>query len=140
MAAGRRRPVPDGTNQVAHLSDPVPLAILFQPLRDLHGGLRIPEEFRPHLNGAGPGKDELQGVGGASHAADPHNRNREMFAEMNHPTEGTIKQLGIPIKLSDTPGTIRTPPPALGQHTAEVLAELGYSPRHIARYRDEGIV
>jgi crotonobetainyl-CoA:carnitine CoA-transferase CaiB-like acyl-CoA transferase len=44
-----------------------------------------------------------------------------MVVEMEHPVEGTVRALGIPVKLSDTPGRIRRPAPLLGEHTAEVL-------------------
>jgi crotonobetainyl-CoA:carnitine CoA-transferase CaiB-like acyl-CoA transferase len=43
--------------------------------------------------------------------------------------------MGTPIKLSSTPGTLRTPPPTLGQHTAAVLEELGYDRETIARLK-----
>ena len=46
-------------------------------------------------------------------------------ANLEHPEEGTIRALGIPVKLSDTPGGVRRPAPLLGQHTAEILREAG---------------
>jgi crotonobetainyl-CoA:carnitine CoA-transferase CaiB-like acyl-CoA transferase len=55
---------------------------------------------------------------------DPHTKAREMVVEMEHPEAGTVHGLGIPLKLSATPGTIRRPAPLLGQHTDEILAEL----------------
>ena len=59
--------------------------------------------------------------------ADPHTRAREMMVEMEHPVEGTVRGLGIPVKLSDTPGRIRRAAPLLGEHTDEILNELGCS-------------
>jgi formyl-CoA transferase len=56
-------------------------------------------------------------------AADPHTRAREMVVELEHPEAGTVRALGIPVKLSATPGTIRRPAPLLGQHNDEVLRE-----------------
>src|SRR3954451_20963357 len=67
---------------------------------------------------AGPIHDYAQAV------ADPHTRAREMVVEMQHPEAGTVYGLGIPVKLSATPGSIRRPAPLLGQHTDEILAEL----------------
>jgi crotonobetainyl-CoA:carnitine CoA-transferase CaiB-like acyl-CoA transferase len=53
--------------------------------------------------------------------ADPHVVARGMVVDTEHPSAGTIKTLGIPVKLSDTPGALRRPAPRLGEHTAEVL-------------------
>jgi crotonobetainyl-CoA:carnitine CoA-transferase CaiB-like acyl-CoA transferase len=53
--------------------------------------------------------------------ADPHVVARGMAVETAHPAAGTIKTLGIPVKLSDTPGALRRPAPRLGEHTGEVL-------------------
>jgi crotonobetainyl-CoA:carnitine CoA-transferase CaiB-like acyl-CoA transferase len=71
---------------------------------------------------------------------DPHTRAREMMVEMEHPVEGTVRGLGIPIKLSETPGRIRRSAPLLGEHTQPTLMELGYSAAEIADLRERGIV
>ena len=71
---------------------------------------------------------------------DPHTLAREMVIEMRHPVEGTIKGLGIPIKMSGTPGRVRSAAPLLGQHTDDVLARAGYSPAEIATLREQGVV
>lgn len=55
----------------------------------------------------------------------PHTRAREMVEEVEHPVEGVVRTLGFPFKLSDTPARVRRPPPLLGQHTDEVLTEVG---------------
>jgi len=54
--------------------------------------------------------------------------------------EDLLTQLGVPIKLSDTPGTVRTPPPRLGEHTDELLHALGYSAEEIADLRAQGVL
>lgn len=56
---------------------------------------------------------------------------RQMVADLDVPGLGGIRVAGLPIKLSDTPGGIRQPPPRLGQHTRDVLAGLGYSGERI---------
>ena len=71
----------------------------------------------------------------------PQTRAREMVIELDHPKAGKIQLTGIPIKLNDTPGSIRLPPPTLGQHTEEILADwLSLSPRDIAALRREQVI
>ena len=66
-------------------------------------------------------------------------RAREMVVELDQ--HGVpVKQLGVPVKLSETPGTVRSPGPALGEHTREVLEALGYGDDDIARLEDAGAV
>ena len=72
--------------------------------------------------------------------ADPQVIARDMVVEVEHPTAGTIRNVGIPVKFSETPGNIRRPPPRFGEHTEEVLAEFGYTTGEIDTLRDRGIV
>ncbi|MGQ9653239.1 MAG: CaiB/BaiF CoA transferase family protein [Thermodesulfobacteriota bacterium] len=64
----------------------------------------------------------------------------EMVVELEHPVGGPIKVTGIPAKLSKTPGRVALPPPALGQHTEEVLTSLGYSCEEISVLKMEKVV
>jgi crotonobetainyl-CoA:carnitine CoA-transferase CaiB-like acyl-CoA transferase len=73
--------------------------------------------------------------------ADPQIEAREMIALVEHATIGPMKTLGIAVKLSDTPGAVRTPPPTLGQHTEAVLHhDLGLSIDAIAGLREQQVI
>ena len=54
---------------------------------------------------------------------DPQVLARDMIVSLDHPTAGSIRVTGVPIKLSDTPGEVHSAPPTLGQHTTEVLGD-----------------
>ncbi|HEX2754694.1 MAG TPA: CoA transferase, partial [Candidatus Limnocylindrales bacterium] len=60
--------------------------------------------------------------------------------ELEHPRLGWIRQVAPPFELARTPASIRTPPPLLGEHTDEILAELGYDADETIRLRADGIV
>lgn len=73
--------------------------------------------------------------------ADPQISARDMIARIEHSTIGTLRALGLPVKLSDTPGAVRTPPPLLGQHTDAVLGQdLGISADTIAGLRRQNVI
>lgn len=72
--------------------------------------------------------------------ADPHNLARDMVVEVDHPEAGKVKQVGIGPKFSETPGAVRSPAPAPGTHTDEVLASIGYDAERIAALRERGVV
>lgn len=61
----------------------------------------------------------------------PHVQQAGVVEMMNHPTVGPMKQMTPPVQMSDTPGRLRRPAPLLGQHTAEILAEHGFSTAEI---------
>jgi crotonobetainyl-CoA:carnitine CoA-transferase CaiB-like acyl-CoA transferase len=62
---------------------------------------------------------------------DPHALAREMVVELEHPKAGRTRTIGLPIKLSATPGKVARPAPLFGQHTREVLAEFEFSKKEI---------
>ena len=71
---------------------------------------------------------------------DPHVLHRRMVVEVDHPKLGKVKQVGIGVKFSETPGEIRNTAPLPGQHTEEVLTDLGYSQDDIDRLREIGAI
>ena len=72
--------------------------------------------------------------------SDPQVLHRQMVMELEHPKFGKVRQLGFPIKLSDTPGTVRRFGGLLGQDTSEVMADEGYSVNEIADLRRQGAI
>jgi crotonobetainyl-CoA:carnitine CoA-transferase CaiB-like acyl-CoA transferase len=72
--------------------------------------------------------------------ADPQIRHRHMIVETEHPTVGKVRQFGIAIKLSDTPGSVRSAAPLPGEHTESTLKDLGVSVEEIARLRAKGVI
>jgi crotonobetainyl-CoA:carnitine CoA-transferase CaiB-like acyl-CoA transferase len=71
---------------------------------------------------------------------DPQVWHNRMVVDQEHPTGGRRRLLGFPLKFSATPGEIRTPAPALGEHTEALLTQLGYTPARIAALRRDGVV
>ena len=71
---------------------------------------------------------------------DPQVRHREMLLEMPHPTLGSIKQTGLPVKFSATPGGLDQPPPLLGEHNRQILTGLGYSDAAVDGMARDGVI
>jgi formyl-CoA transferase/CoA:oxalate CoA-transferase len=72
---------------------------------------------------------------------DPHLEARGMIQELEHAVAGMVRVMGVPIKLSDTPGAVRTAPPSLGQHTAAILKnDVGLDEAAIDELRSTGVV
>ena len=65
---------------------------------------------------------------------------RDMVVELDQPGAGPVRQLGFPIKLSRTPGRLSRPGPALGEHTDDLLAAVGYSDHEVAALKESGAV
>jgi len=64
----------------------------------------------------------------------------DMVQTVNEPKKGNVKEMGVPVALTDTPGKIKGPSPQPGQHTREVLKELGYSAQEIKRLKQENVI
>ncbi|MFQ6080080.1 MAG: CaiB/BaiF CoA transferase family protein [Candidatus Bathyarchaeia archaeon] len=71
---------------------------------------------------------------------DPQILYRKMIMEVEYPAVGKIKQLGTPLKFSETPCEIRSPPPRLGEHTEQILRWLGYGEGEISDMREKGVI
>jgi CoA:oxalate CoA-transferase len=77
----------------------------------------------------------------AEMVADPQVQAREMFVERDHPVYGRLKTTGSPLKMSVTPGRVRTLAPVPGEHNEEIFCGLlGHSKDELARWRDEGVI
>jgi crotonobetainyl-CoA:carnitine CoA-transferase CaiB-like acyl-CoA transferase len=84
---------------------------------------RTTDVWTTALRAAGVPAGPVRDIGEA--LADPQIEAREMIARVDHEAQRALQLLGIPVKLSETPGAVRTPPPTLGEHTEKVLNELG---------------
>ena len=73
-------------------------------------------------------------------AKDPQISANEYFAEVQHPTLGTLKEVGITVKLSETPGKVVSAAPEFGAHTEDVLLAHGYSWDDLAKFREDGVI
>ena len=71
---------------------------------------------------------------------DPHLVERGLFTEVEHPKLGPVRQIAFPVQMSGTPARVATPPPELGEHTDELLRELGYDGAAILAFRRDGVV
>jgi crotonobetainyl-CoA:carnitine CoA-transferase CaiB-like acyl-CoA transferase len=96
------------------------------------------KEWLDRLDGAGVPCAPI--VGALDLLRDEHLLANDLITEHNHPQWGLIRQTGLLAKLSGTPGRLQGPAPNLGQHTDDVLAELGYDRQEVARLREERIV
>lgn len=109
-----------------------------RPLLAASFGQRRSSEWLAALDAAdvpcGPVNDVLAAF------AQPQAVARDMRVDVDHPVLGTMPQIGIPFKLSATPASIGSAPPMLGEHSAQILAELGYDAEQIAELRENGAI
>jgi len=71
---------------------------------------------------------------------DPQINHRQMIVDTQHPTHGRVRQVGVAIKLSETPGSVRSAAPLAGEHTDVVLRDIGMSAAEIAGLRAKKVV
>jgi crotonobetainyl-CoA:carnitine CoA-transferase CaiB-like acyl-CoA transferase len=116
--------------------------------------VRNREELRPLLAArfsSEPSANWLAALDAADVPSGPVNDVVEAFAQaqaqargmtqvVDHPRLGPISQVGLPYKLSETPASIRTAPPLLGEHSEQILADLGYDPASIDELRTKGVI
>jgi crotonobetainyl-CoA:carnitine CoA-transferase CaiB-like acyl-CoA transferase len=72
--------------------------------------------------------------------ADPQIKARNMVVEQEHPRYGTLRMPNLPFRFSDCDTTIHQVAPDLGQHNAQVAADLGFSPAEIAEMQADGVL
>jgi crotonobetainyl-CoA:carnitine CoA-transferase CaiB-like acyl-CoA transferase len=94
--------------------------------------------WNEHLSRAGVPCGSVRDVPDA--LSEPQLVARDMIESVEHAAAGMIKVLGVPIKLSETPGSVRTAPPTLGQHTALVLGEIGMTIDEIENLRRASVI
>ena len=71
---------------------------------------------------------------------DPQVLANDLQVTVEHPLAGTVKMAGPPLQMSETPLAVQGPPPALGQHSDDILAAIGYTPERIASLREAGVI
>lgn len=99
---------------------------------------RSADEWERIFNEAGIPCGPIYGVDQA--LEHPQVRHREMVVEREHPTMGTVRLLGVPVKFSETPAGLHRVPPLFAEHTDEILHEIGLCDEEIERLREAGIV
>jgi crotonobetainyl-CoA:carnitine CoA-transferase CaiB-like acyl-CoA transferase len=106
-----------------------------KPLIDARLRTRSRADWIEQLTAAGVPCGSVRAVGDV--LGDPQLAARDMIAVVEHATLGSLRMLGVPIRLSDTPGRVRSAPPTLGQHTESILQnDLRLSATEIARLRE----
>jgi formyl-CoA transferase/CoA:oxalate CoA-transferase len=110
-----------------------------KPLLDARLRTRTRAEWIARLNAEGVPCGSVRSIGDVLN--DPQIEARDMIAAVEHATLGPLRTLGIPIKLSETPGRVRTSAPVLGQHTQDILrGDLGLSDGEVERLAAESVI
>ncbi len=109
-----------------------------RPLINAKIGTDTVESWIERLNAAGVPCGRVMTL--ADVFADPQVQDQEMVLDIEHPGHGPVRMTGFPVKLSATPAKIQRPAPALGEHTDEVLADLGYDAETIAALKGRGVL
>lgn len=117
--------------RIAHYDDLLPI------VREIVGR-KSADEWLSELRQVGIPCGRINTVAAA--LSDPHVIERGMIVELEHPALGWVKSLATPVHLSDTPLVYHRHPPALGEHSDEVLSELGYSREKIRQLRQQGVI
>ena len=118
-------------DRVAHRAELMPTIVELTAKRTV-------DEWMKVLGDAGVPCGRIRTVGEV--CTNPQLRERGKIVEQPHPTAGTVSTIGPPIELSETPGAVTRTPPLLGEHTDEVLRDVGYSAQEIADFRTAGAV
>jgi len=102
---------------------------------------RTSQQWRSTLDEAGvPNEIPYDPDAGFGALSDPVNVALGVATELEHPTMGTVRQHGTLVELSETPGRVQGPPPLVGQHTQEILTELGLGVADQEELREAGVV
>ncbi len=120
----------DGTLRRDHAGELIPLIEAVTTTRPAAHWLAA-------LRAAGVPCSEIQDYGRVFH--DPHLEARGFFVDLDHPTLGTLRALGTPLRFESSGARTERAGPLLGEHTREVLAEIGHSPEDVERLIGDGV-